>query len=223
MGHNYFFTHPLGWKEWNVLWGWGKGGSLELGSTIWEWERTRLEEAGRKTQGKRQHRKGKGKEEQKREVGLLLPPTLFLPLFLTYSFLTLHPCGWKIILGLNNEDSGDQIMKFQFSQHGLGVHMFHTVPRRTACMNLPGAQCWPCEQAGISVTDLDSARLKAKPLCLPKLLGQCPLLQSRKKKGGRGGMIDHVKQLFLDFLNVCAEICKQWGSLEWGKQKCISQ
>ena len=47
---------------------------------IWEWTRSRIEEAGRETQDKGQHRRAKYRE-QKRDLGSLLSPTLFLPLF----------------------------------------------------------------------------------------------------------------------------------------------
>lgn len=153
-------------------------------------------------------------------MGLLLPPILFLPLFFAYSFLTLHLSGWKIISVLNNKDSRHQIMnsnsvsmpwKSTFSIRALeGLNIWASLELST----------WPSEQAGISVTNLYSARPKTKPLCLSKLLGQCPLFQSKKIRGeGDDRFCKEVVSWFsLMYVQKYANV-----RVSWGRGGCISQ
>lgn len=176
--------------------GLGERGKPGTSSTIWEWARSRLEEAGRNTRGKGQYRKGEGKE-QKREVGLLLPPTLFLALFFTYSFLTLHLCGWKIILDLTmkipgttklwNSDSVSMAWESTFSIWALAGLQVRTSPEPSAG-----------PVSGLVFLSLTSALPGWRPNHWAfQASGTAPTASKQRK---RKGMIDYVKRLFLDFL-----------------------
>lgn len=150
-------------------------------------------------------------------MSLLLPPILF-PLFFTYSFLTLHLCGWKIILDLMkipgtklwNSDSVSMAWESTFSIWAFAGLQVCTSPEPSA---------GPVSGL-VFVTDLCSAGLKTKPLRFPSFWDNAHCFKAEKKKGD-----DRLcKEVVSWFPLMCVrKYANDEGLLSGGKQKCISQ